>query len=154
MLCSVISTDKRNQTFEYILNTFLVCVCQVDLFAPVGVAFPQNCLATSSRSVLSCLGQSQRATLALTVAATIGGSQIDDISIRVLGSQTLRLRGNRRVLVSLLWSEVMTFENCKIYSHALLRGRTQQALTQMSGFSSARCCRLPLVGVAVWHGVQ
>lgn len=62
----------------------------MDLFAPVGVAFPQNCLAASSRSVLSCLGQSQRATLALTVAATIGGSQIDDISIRVLGSQTAR----------------------------------------------------------------
>ena len=67
----------------------------------------------------------------------------------------LRLQGNRRVLVSLLWSEVMmTFENCKIYSHALLRGRTQQALTQMSGFSSARSCRLPFVGVAVLHGEQ
>ena len=157
VLCSVISTDKRNQTFEYVLNTFS------GLCLPGGfVCSSRSCVPTE------LLGNLKPQCIELPGAVAAGDSGFDGgshdwgitnwwhfhQSAWISDSQTLRLRGNRRVLVSLLRSEVMTFENCKIYSHALLRGRTQQALTQMSGFSSARCCRLPLVGVAVWHGVQ
>ncbi|CAJ1372945.1 unnamed protein product [Effrenium voratum] len=62
-------------------------VTHVELVAPVGVTFPANCLASSSRSILSCLAQPQEGrknvTLTLTSAATVERSRMDDIFIRV-----------------------------------------------------------------------
>ncbi|CAE7435844.1 PAP18 [Symbiodinium natans] len=64
-------------------------ITHVDLLAPLGVTFPTNCLAASSRSVLSCSAEQaehyagrMQLTLTLTLAATMERSVMDDISIK------------------------------------------------------------------------